>query len=61
MKAPALISLSNRVLLKKDALTSLPSEAEAVAAKQRRFEEVFGGVDWEQARRMIAEAKAVAR
>lgn len=60
MKAPVLTSQPNRSPRKKVRLP-LPSEAEVVTAKQRRFQEVFGGVDWEQARRTIAEAKATAR
>ena len=60
MKAPASISSPNR-LLRKKAAPALPSEAEVVAAKHQRFQEVFGGVDWEQARRTIAEAKNAAR
>ena len=60
MKAPASISPPNR-LLRKKAAPALLSEAEVVAAKQQRFQEVFGGVDWEQARRTIAEAKDAPR
>lgn len=60
MKAPALTSQPNR-LPRKKAILPLPSEAEVVAVKQQRFQEVFGGVDWEQARRTIAETKAAAQ
>ena len=60
MKALALTSRSNRLPRKKSSSTSV-AETELVAAKQQRFQEVFGEVDWEQAKRTIAEAKAVAR
>ena len=61
MKAPASISAPKRPLRKKTAPAPLPSEAEVVAAKHQRFQEVFGSVDWEQARRTIAEAKDAVR
>lgn len=57
MKALALPSRSNRLPRKKTLPVSV-SETELVAAKQQRFQEVFGGVDWEQAKRTIAETKA---
>lgn len=60
MKALTLTSQSNRSPRKKT-LPAFVSETELVAAKQQRFQEVFGGVDWEQAKRTIAEAKAAAR
>ena len=60
MKALALIPRSNRLPRKKSVPASV-TEVELVAAKQQRFQEVFGGVDWEQAKRTIAEAKAAAR
>ena len=61
MKAPASISAPKRLLRKKAAPAPLLSEVEVVAAKQQRFQEVFGGVDWKQARRTIDEAKDAAR
>ena len=49
MKASA---LSPKVTPKpKKQLGRFASEAEFLAAEQRRFQEVFGKVDWEKARR----------